>query len=522
MIVRKVNSLMTWFYCTYASDGTYISTSPTIANYDYTFTPENDKLYRFCVRYTDSSKIMTLNSGKTGIVFFNQTNIFNPDYYWMNPKIVFSGDSQPQFTAISSTRNRIVFKANTTIFLVKSDGRTAANQITFASDTEFILASVTDVLVWNVFTNEISVISSNDVTQRYAVLLRIVYGKMAFGGLSNAYLQQQEALITYKYPPYYNDNNYLADKIGLIRDNQMSVGTTGDTFIFVTDTHWASNTKESPKLVREIVNSTQINKVIHGGDVPSAYQTETAMYDAVKGDNTAWRYAAGDFLYRLEGNHDIHATDRTDPNNPAYYELTPSEVYGLMLSEQANRVQYNENSLSGGYYYFDNVSQKIRYICLNNFETPNTPYMSNHQVSWVGDRILELNGAWCVIFIGHCSIIQSQNAEYTNYNDIRGLIEAVANKQSFTTSYGRTFDFSNTAVTVVGYFCGHKHVDMLNVENGVTYVVTTCDALYQDDGYGRTAGTITEQAFDVISVNTNTRHVDMIRVGAGNNRSFNY
>ena len=192
------------------------------------------------------------------------------------------------------------------------------------------------------------------------------------------------------------------------------------------------------------------------------------------------------------------------------------------MKKQENRVTYNPNQRDGGYYYFDNPTQKIRYICLNNFQTPAQSFMSNYQVSWIGDRCLELTSGWSVVFIGHCSIVQAQNPSYASYADIKGLITALANKTSFTASYGRTFDFTNSDVEVVGYFAGHEHIDDIDVVDGVTYILTTCDALLQDDGYNRAANTVNEQAFDVVQINTSTKHVDLVRIGAGSDREFDY
>lgn len=523
--VSKKNNTMTWFFVTYSSDGTYESTSPTIANLAYQFTADSNKRYRFCIRYTDTSKVMTVPDGISGYQFRSNEQRFNPEFYWLNPLIYFGGSStgrRPQFDRISSVSIRITFIGSTTMYLRNVDGRTIAKSITFEGDTSYTVESGSNPLVWDIEENEIKTLDTNDLSNRHAVLFGVSYGDIAFGGLAPYYLSQDKALTTYNYPPYYNDNNYMSEKVGTIRGRQMDAGSHGDTFAFVTDTHWNKNRKHSPELMRSIVMQTQINKVIHGGDVPSAYQTEADMYENVRGDCEAWRYAVGDYLYRLLGNHDIHATDNADPENPVYTELTPDQVYGLMLSEQADRVTYNPSNLNGGYFCFDNKVQKIRYICLNNFETPNTPYMSNYQISWIGDRVLELDGAWNVVFIGHCSIIQSQNTDYAHYNDIRGMIEAIVNKHTFTASYGRTFDFTQTIVTVVGYFCGHKHADLINVYNGVTYVVTTCDALFQDDGYNRVANTISEQAFDVVTIDTSEKHVYLTRIGAGNDRNFTY
>lgn len=516
----KHNASLQFFIVTYNSDGTYVSSSSNIANQTYNFTPDSTKKYRFVIRMTDTTRTLSVLDGVYGYRFYNDNDAHRNKDYWDLKQVRIDSTGKPQFITWSSVALKIIFDSGTKINAVGFNGLKAEISYTFSEKTEYLL-SANNVLVWDIKTNQIQLISTN-LDSNYLVLAYFAYGKFEYGALYPYYVAQKKPLITDNYPPYYDDNNYMSAKINTIRNNEKIIGTHGDEFIFVTDTHWGRNRKKSPSLVRSLLNQSQINKVFHGGDVPSAYQTEADMYEAVRGDTEAWRYAVGDYLYRVIGNHDIHATDNTDSTNPVYTELSADEVYGLLVKEQENRVHYNQDSLVGMYFYVDNPIQKIRYICLNNFETPNSPSMSNTQITWVANRILELNGSWSIVFIGHCSIIQNHNIDYSHYADIRGLISAIANKTTFTTSYSETFDFSDISATVVGYFAGHKHADMINTVDNVTYVLTTSDALFQDDGYNREMNTINEQAFDVIQIDTLNRQVFLTRIGAGSNRSFTY
>lgn len=519
LTIKKMNSAMKMYYVTYSSGGTYESMSAAITTSTYEFVPETGKLYRFIISNVDTSSAIVLSEGIIGFSFYVKGDFYNPRLFNLSPNVLFNGNNVPQFVRYSSVAIKVVFPSGISMYANNIDGFTKVASKTFSEEAEFI-CNVSNVLVWDIDSGNVELIDTSNLTDRSIVLFKCQYGVPAFGALMPYYLQQQKALITYNYPPYYD--GYLPEKVETIRERMKTVGAHGDTFVFVTDTHWGNNRKHSPALVRSVVAQSQIQKVIHGGDIPSAYQTEAQMYEAVRGEVEAWNYAVGDKLYRILGNHDIHATDRTNASNPTYYKLAKGEVYGLLMKGQENRVNYNSADLEGMYFYFDNKAQKIRYICLNNFETPSNAFMSNYQVSWVGDRLLELESGWSAVFIGHASIIQAQNSEYNFYANIRGVITALANKTAFTTSYSRTFDFTNKDTNVVGYFCGHHHKDAINVVDNVTYVITTCDALFQDDGYGRTAGTVTEQAFDVISIDTVHKHVYLTRIGAGADREFTY
>ena len=519
LTITRMSTAMKMWYVTYSSDGTYETSSASIVSSKYEFVPVSGKKYRFVISLIDTSAEIDLLEGIKAYSFYLKGDFFNPQFYNLEPYVLFNSRNVPKFVPVSSIAIKVVFQSGISMYARNVDGFTPVLSKSFATEEEYT-CNQTNVLVWNVNDNTVSLISAGDLTNRYIVLFDCQYGTPSFGALMPYYLQQQKALITYNYPPYYD--NYLPGKIETVRDRMKTVGAHGDSFIFVTDTHWASNQKKSPALVRAILAQSQIQKVVHGGDIPSAYQTEENMYEAVRGEVEAWNYAVGDKLYRVLGNHDIHATDRTDASNPTYYELTKNEVYGLLMKGQENKVNYNSANLEGMYYYFDNKPQKIRYICLNNFETPNQAYMSNYQVSWVGDRVLELESGWSVVFIGHTSIIPAHSRASESLTDLRGLITAIANKTTFTTSYSRTFDFTGKDTVVIGYFAGHYHQDALDVVDGVTYCVTTCDALFQDDGYGRVPNTVNEQAFDIISIDTANKHVYLTRIGAGTDREFSY
>jgi hypothetical protein len=48
------------------------------------------------------------------------------------------------------------------------------------------------------------------------------------------------------------------------------------------------------------------------------------------------------------------------------------------------------------------------------------------------------------------------------------------------------------------------------------------DFAFVGDAPTKTIGTITECAFDVVIINKTTRHIDIVRIGAGENRNFDY
>ena len=128
-------------------------------------------------------------------------------------------------------------------------------------------------------------------------------------------------------------------------------------------------------------------------------------------------------------------------------------------------------------------------------------------------------------------IYQSAGINFSNTpaNKLGGYVVPLSTR-SIGISYGSnqtiTIDFSKTKNTIACHLSGHAHIDETHVDNGVLSIGVLCDAAYNDDPQykdkPRTKGTINEQAFDVVSIDTFKRTVKLVRIGQGNDREFNY
>ena len=518
MTVYKRNALYHWKYFQYDSSDNYESESGLIANSSYQFTPVAGKKYRFAIKTTDSSDTL-LPDAVLAIRYYYDSDILVKDPFNLLGHVVFSGGYKPEFIRRSSTTLIIRFPAGATMYAKAQNGRNNDLTYNFVSDTDYIIQAG-QPLVWDTVSNSISVLTTNDMTTRYLVLLGWGYGKADGGALLPYYLEQVKVLATYKYPPYYDENGYMTGRIDTVRGDMETAGTDADMFVWITDTHWRRNTGNSPALIRDLIANTMLNKVFHGGDVPYAYDTAQTMYDMVKDECQAFRYAVGDYLYRIKGNHDIHTTDTTDPDNPVYTELTRDEVYGLMMAEQQDRVHYNTAYLNAMYWYKDNETQKIRYIGLNTQEVTDTINMSNYQVAWLANRLLELPSGWTAVIFAHVPLLTSQSADASVLTDAKDVIVAAGTHSTVTTSYGSTYDFTGSDLAIAGVFSGHIHDDDITKVSGVPFIVTTADSVV---GSGtRTTNTILEQAFDVAVIDKTNRTVYLTRIGAGSDRSYTY
>lgn len=87
-------------------------------------------------------------------------------------------------------------------------------------------------------------------------------------------------------------------------------------------------------------------------------------------------------------------------------------------------------------------------------------------------------------------------------------------------------DFKNAKGEIIGYFSGHMHDDYVYKHSsyGIDIITTRCDAAQDKDELlnERVAGTITEQSFDVFTVNTKTGVINATKIGAGDDRTISY
>ena len=143
--------------------------------------------------------------------------------------------------------------------------------------------------------------------------------------------------------------------------------------------------------------------------------------------------------------------------------------------------------------------------------------MSVEQVTWVVNTALAEDDRR-IIFVSHQTYDTEMDADNQSvFAAMQRLFTSIANKTTY--SYGTlTHDYTNTGLTFVAHLCGHYHADADNKNTNVLTIQTTCDKLNGT----RTAGTVDEQAFDVVSVNYDESKIYLTRIGAGSDREFSF
>lgn len=294
-------------------------------------------------------------------------------------------------------------------------------------------------------------------------------------------------------PDYYAD--YMLDRIATVQNLDVVVGNHGDSLVFVTDQHWSVNKKNSPNMIRRILAETSVAKVINGGDIIDANETQGEALSILR----AYRDAMyGTDMISIMGNHDDNSSGNAD--HPEAH-LTDAQYYGTMLKRMEKHIDTDGKI----YFSFDNESMKIRYIVpsINFTET-------GVQSEWFKAKLTEKGEGWTVLVIMHYL-----------YGSVVGTLHTIGQRviNAINSAYERM------GAVLIGILAGHTHVDSVATEstNGYQLITTTCDSYARQGGdLERTPDSVTEQAFDVVHIDTATRKVYMTRFGAGTDREISY
>ena len=196
--------------------------------------------------------------------------------------------------------------------------------------------------------------------------------------------------------------------------------------------------------------------------------------------------------FNIVGNHDNNNYNSSNPSG----KLTLGQFYGIMTKPAEEWI----NTDGKIYYCVDNESQKIRYICaaIDGFTT-----MTGTQKTWFQQKLTELDSTWTVVVLQHR--IWGSTTE-----SIAEKAQAVINAINEV--------WANINAKFIGIIAGHTHTDYSTTEsvNGYLLIACNCDTMSgSNSGYTRTAGTTSEQSFDVFYIDKTNTKLYAVRIGAG-------
>ena len=294
---------------------------------------------------------------------------------------------------------------------------------------------------------------------------------------------------TYTIPEYYRTQLYKTVKTV----NSMSENWT--SFAIITDTH--GDGQRTQNVIRYLLDNSKVSKCFWLGDLCNGYFDETGKKEYIRFRKDLLPYK--DQIYVTIGNHDRKA-------NKTYNKEDAGIVYREFLKDKEGLNGCPEDF----YYYFDDPNMKIRYLVLNTANVAsNQRKMDPAELKWIKKTALKLPGEnWNLIVLGHTDIDPNTNLPYKLRNS-KKLIDML----------------SSGKAQVVGYFCGHEHIDAQSCVNGRFYQNALASDCIRKGQAPRKVGTIEDGAVTVVSVNTKTGRVVFNRIGLpmdGKLENYNY
>lgn len=299
--------------------------------------------------------------------------------------------------------------------------------------------------------------------------------------------------------------SHVSSKVNVL--NNLLVNSSKNTlrFGFITDVHWNGNTKQSPSLMNYLYVNAGLRDFFLGGDTINVGNKSDMIY-YIHEQMRMFTSMYNDRFYPMIGNHEFNTEGTHDA------EITENELYNLMFKHIENKLKS-----TNFYYYIDNAAQKTRYFILN---TGKNSIIDSTQIDWFFNELKSVPNGYSVIVFGHW-FYNGSNGSFTPTSYCTSIVEALgALKNKTTFNYGNaSYDYSGTNNDVICIICGHTHEDaIINNTQGFPSIMTTCDKLQAESD----RDTYTSQAFDVFTIDKDTRTINITRIGKGSDRTATY
>lgn len=269
-----------------------------------------------------------------------------------------------------------------------------------------------------------------------------------------------------------------------IANNLQNLSSDWSSFIIATDFHTPRNNNGSQAIINYLLSNIPNLNCFLLGDFNGGSDNSTGKHFSKYIELLKNRFK----IYVTLGNHDMNTNKKL--------------MYNTLLKNKniiGNPEQF--------YYYFDDSNKKIRYLVLNTSNSnKSTNQMSDIELEWLKTVIKLPNKSWSVVILGHHDIDINANLPYTNKSatEITNIISKCNGK-------------------IVGYFCGHEHIDNQTLVNKKFYQNVFYSDCVNVNQKWRKYGSTNDQCITVVSVNSKTGQVKINRIGVNSKiKNYNY
>lgn len=293
------------------------------------------------------------------------------------------------------------------------------------------------------------------------------------------------------------------------------------SFAAVADSHLDNSLSDTLDNIRAVDRNLKFDCLVHLGDFMNGNLSESYTKTILNEQIESWRGAVSTAFYPAQGNHDGFFSGGT-------YDMATDELwYGatgyLDKDEKVSR------SCGKPYFYVDFGDRKIRlvFVCSFHYDMNGEKFVkkygiSDEQIGWLKNDGFNAPCGWTVMVFSHD----------VPYADYFAPIGEDNQKINGFAAYSALKELSaKNGFDVAAWFVGHEHGDYNANIGGINFVMTACETAYVPSlwdmpGGGvfpeRKLGTVSEDAWDAVSLDFKERKIRIVRFGAGKDRVISY
>lgn len=308
--------------------------------------------------------------------------------------------------------------------------------------------------------------------------------------------------VKYGIPSYWEEE--LNESLATYTENELNMSKHSASFLYFTDAHWDKNAQNSPAIINYFSSILNMN-VVFGGDIIATHNTTKAEAAAQIRDFYSQFEVP---VFTVIGNHDNNQMKNPDTSTI----LDEDDIYSLLLRQEESLAN---TELSIDHQYFDNPTQKIRYI---SFYYDAHLIISDEVYDWIDQRIKELPEDWTVVLFSHAAWAAKET----------GLASTMTPEGNRFINHILALEEEADA-TIACWMTGHTHRDYNQTfsdgKNSLLVISNNCDTYKISVKWGgleMEKGTSTEQCIDAVQIDLDAKIIYMTRIGAGSDRIFSY
>lgn len=301
-------------------------------------------------------------------------------------------------------------------------------------------------------------------------------------------------------------DNVIQAKRGYLNWSDHSVAPVLQFAVF-TDIHGdATNLNKYLEFCSE--NASYISEKICLGDIVTSRYEDSISF---------WVNAPGiDDVLCAIGNHDTWLTGTTPPALAAQTDVY-DKFFAPFVSDW-NVTQPDDAATDGlMYYYKDYATEKVRLIILD------CMYWDSAENTWLISTLADARTSGLSVIIGvHYN--PSEQITPLSGTNFFSLDYDGSDLEAFSTEPVNAVDaFIAAGGKFIAWMSGHSHFDLCGIYHGahgdqlsLTFENASCNASWNDSA--RVRNTLSEQSFNCISIDTNSKLIKVVRIGNNKDR----